>query len=737
MVYNIVISTDKRFSTGPGAPLANAWVFNPLTPISLNYIIGSALPPPLVIDTFIRDYLKDPLIDTLIKADSIENVVIRAKNTLFNGNVVWAVLSGEIFAATPAQPISSTDKTGYNLLNDLNVSNILTFQNLSLLTEGIYSGRIEFTAYNISSSFIKPILIDTVYFNYKIIVTQQALIAVAPTVLNFTVLRNQLLPAAQTVTVTQDGFWSLTLDNKFTASAAGVVDNSTATQTVITGTGNKSVSIGVTSAFNTLSGNLFQGQAVFKNSAGASAVVQINVSIVDTTAFKVTPESLYFEAVKGFTEADAQTINIIGFGAFTIEAPTWLTLSAASGTNTSNIIVTPLSAVNLSANTYTGVVKIKTNSTEVSIPVTYYVQGSVSSNLQSSNFNFTKDVEFINIRNANRDAENVVKLTLDVIVYSYLTHKETALSYVYVLPFFNYATNFHVGEIIERLLKKPVGVTDFNIANLDPAITFAAVYKPATVNATIDIIKRSTSEVIVTESLKNLWFVAGKKPASFVSNGAILSNNTFAKRVTAASKELVNFLVPDGIFEIQLQKNKEAAQTMASINSEGQNIFQYYIDFSAFKAADVVTISVLSAGNVFKKTYQLLPEGDYSNHIAFINQYNVLELFEFTGDYFLQSDIKKITHKYYKNLTEYIETLGSTKDVKLFINSGDLFKTDQIIIDEIVRSKKAWLLFNNKPAIELIPVDKKLTNFDSDQELYDFEIEFDINRAHDAENYSF
>ncbi|AXP79156.1 hypothetical protein CJ739_56 [Mariniflexile rhizosphaerae] len=731
MPYNIILHKAKKFSTGPGTPLVNDWVFVPSSGVEKNYVIGGALPGNLNIDTFIKNYLL---------TGSYGKVIVRAKiNTPGQvGNLNWATLSGPIAAATPAEPIGITDKTGYELTNlNLNVTNTVSFINTQLLTEGAYFGVIEFLVYNASDSLIQPVQIGAAVFSFVLNVMSQPLLSVTPTALVFSMIRNGALPASQNINITAGSSWIASTDKKVTLSEASTVDNSSATQTIITGTSNKTVSVGIASEINGFAGNKFETVIVIKEPVGTTRSVSVTVNILETDIFTITPKSLLFEAVKGFTEADAQAFQVSGFGAFTLTAPTWLNLSAYSGVSSGTFIATPISANNLSSKTYTGEIVLKTNVAEYILPVTYIVHGSVSTNLQSNNFNFTKDIEYINIRNANRDDENVVRLTLDVKVYSYLSHAETLLSYTYFLPFFEYNASFHIGEVIERLLKKPSKITDFNLENLDPEINFYPVYKPASVNAKIEIIKRSTAAVILTENLDYLLFVNGKKPASFISNGAILSNSKSIKRVTKTSRELLNFLVPAGGFEIKIQKNKEASETIASRNTDGHNIFQYYFDFAAYNPADVITLSVLSQGNVFKKSYQLITEGDYSNHIAFINQFNTLEVLELLGGYSLQSDIKKITHKYYKDLIEHIETLESTKDLRLLINTGNIFKEDQVVIDEMLRSKKAWLIFPDKPAIELIPLDKKLTNFDSDQELYDFELEFHINRQHDVENYTF
>ncbi len=730
MPYNIILSDQKEFSVSPGGtPLVNEWVFNPPSIIKINHVLGDPIPLPVIIDTYIKNYLS---------FESSDKIIVRVRNITSN-NTPWAVLSGPIVDETPEAPIGVLDKSGYLLAeNNLHVTNTVTFQNIQGLTSGKYWGLIDFQIYDVSDANLEPVFIDQIDISYLLTVSKTPILSVTPSSLVYSMLRGDELPSAQSLNITAPGSWVATVDKKVTLSEASAIDNSTPTQTIISGVGNKTVSVGLSSDIDSISGNIYNTAVIIKNNDGFEIAISLKVMIFEEDIFLFNSTQLIFNAVKGYAEAKPQSFEVSGFGAFTIKSPSWLSIDLTSGTHTGVFIATPISANNLSSGKYEDNIIVSSGNKDHKLPVTYIIEGIVSTELDGGDFNFSRDLQYLNIRNGNRDIDNIVKLILTIKVYDYISHKLKEIVLPSIIPFFEYGAALHIGEITERLFKKPYTLKAFDYENLIASPSqFFEVYKPASVNANIKIIKRSTATTIEEHNLLDMKFISGKKPSTFLNNRCLLSNNNFTKRVTKTSREILSFLVPFGGYTVTIKKNTTVSKIVSTQSTGSANIIRYAFNFSEFEPGDLIVVEIISGNKSYKKSYQLIPEGDYSNHIAFVNQFKVLELIEFTGGYNVNSNISHIKHTYYKNMVEVIESLRSDKSATFHINTGAIFKTDQITIDELLRAKKAWLLFKDKPAIELIPKDKKLTNFDSDQELYDFEVEFDINRSHDAENYSF
>jgi hypothetical protein len=85
---------------------------------------------------------------------------------------------------------------------------------------------------------------------------------------------------------------------------------------------------------------------------------------------------------------------------------------------------------------------------------------------------------------------------------------------------------------------------------------------------------------------------------------------------------------------------------------------------------------------------------------------------------------------------EVVRKLSSTKDLKLSINTGYITKQDIPYIDSIVSAKKAWIYISETEKIEIIPNTKSLIYDDVDREIISYELEFDINKKYNEENFT-
>jgi hypothetical protein len=61
----------------------------------------------------------------------------------------------------------------------------------------------------------------------------------------------------------------------------------------------------------------------------------------------------------------------------------------------------------------------------------------------------------------------------------------------------------------------------------------------------------------------------------------------------------------------------------------------------------------------------------------------------------------------YVDMVERLEHLSSSKEVKLYLNTGWLLFSDIDTIESLMRSKRAWLIQGNN-TISLRPISKKL-----------------------------
>jgi len=157
--------------------------------------------------------------------------------------------------------------------------------------------------------------------------------------------------------------------------------------------------------------------------------------------------------------------------------------------------------------------------------------------------------------------------------------------------------------------------------------------------------------------------------------------------------------------------------------------------FNDFTPGDIIDIRLAkNEVDFFVQQYVVFPDQAHSNHLFYMGENNVLEIFECTGALSFTSEYDNISRVTYTELVERMENLESNKEQKLLINTGWILKSNQSIVDAIIRSRRIWYV-NGTKIISLTSLSKQLVNEDSDQELYEYDLEFIINRENNGEVY--
>ena len=344
----------------------------------------------------------------------------------------------------------------------------------------------------------------------------------------------------------------------------------------------------------------------------------------------------------------------------------------------------------------------------------------------SSDFAFTlDDSRFLTITTLN---ENTF-FTLELIIryYDFYASEEKTKTLDYKIPLFNKSAIFNIGRIVHRVM-----------SSVGELSSTENQYKTAMVSITLkEYFFSDIDTVESSETITNIPFIAGILPKIKTGNFAVLSVNNEASRVTPKGTINVSFLLPNGTHELELLRNFEVINTETVVVSGLNNIITKRLIVADYNAApgDVFKWNIKTK-NVYKNII-VFPEVPKSNQLFFINEFKLLESIECTGKVLFSEDQSQVTHTYMRNFVEYEEVIETTKKNTLLINTGWVLKTDNVTIGSINRSPKAWFFINENEAIELIPVPKSFENFNSDQALYSYPLNFKINKSSDAQNYTF
>jgi hypothetical protein len=201
-------------------------------------------------------------------------------------------------------------------------------------------------------------------------------------------------------------------------------------------------------------------------------------------------------------------------------------------------------------------------------------------------------------------------------------------------------------------------------------------------------------------------------------------------------------LVKAGTYALHTYKNGILENSEILPNSN-EFILQKKITFENYNQGDVIKV-LLSVPNADvelqfpqEKVFHVVPSGPQSNFIEWENEFLLLDSINVTGEYSIKTDIEVQENRLYSNLVERLEHISNTSAIKFFINTGWLIQNDVDTIESLMRSKRIWLTASDGSKIELRPATKSLLKQDTQRELIEYALEFNINKSSNEKTYTF
>lgn len=642
-------------------------------------------------------------------------------------------------------PPLSIDTPG--LLTPMNVNGLQyeftpNFNNLALQTVGVRDFFIKYSIQGRLSTGIWEIVSEYEHI-IRLNVSNQ-LAVFTPTTLNYQHTKNTTLPSRD-VSITGP-LWKIQAPTSIDLSSVTVgvtigteLNEFGQNRNYASGSGDAVITATLTSSFNspTLSPGTYN--ETFRVLSGSTIVGTIPVTIViaSVSSLYSTPISLSFSAIKGIEEPINKLLFVFcSTSPYTIEKSSWLTMQVigvGSGGNATDFRVKPIPTSNMEPGAYVGFIKIKDTvdgiDIEVNIPVTYILEGFVTNPYPSGKLAFTLDQKFFNFSTTNFNTYMQLKSTIKV--YDFFTDIENTYEIAEKVPLFQGKGKINFGQTIHKLMRK--------LNNLNESLF---QYLPANFSMLTEEISIETGEVIRDAFLQEQKFVAGLSNDINYDIG-FLEFNKKPIRVTTNSIYIFNILTPDNSnYELRIFKNNNFIQSVPLGSSLG-HIMTKKISFDNFIQGDIVHVTLEVVGvfsideaSVPKKTFYVLPNQKYSWNIFWENEFLLQSVLECTGGLSSKSDFEYKTNNLFQNLVEVMEHIETTKISKITASTGWILSTQIDDIESLMRSKRVWFDLGYKQ-IELRPISKTKIDIDTDRELIEYSIEFQINRSYDQETYTF
>lgn len=337
---------------------------------------------------------------------------------------------------------------------------------------------------------------------------------------------------------------------------------------------------------------------------------------------------------------------------------------------------------------------------------------------------FTLDTKFFNFQSASADTYFQFDATIKT--YDFFTNVLHTNQINQKIVLFNGIQKINIGQLIHRLMRKFETPNDTLLQYKEAILKIVCTEK---LQADDSIIRSGTSA--------DISFIAGLSRG--LTNLGFLDFNPEPNRVTKNSFAYLNILTPAGGYELRTYKNGTLVGDAVALPASTGIVFCKKVTFATFEKGDRIdfVIDVYLENNVSrpKKTFVVFPEGNYSNHIVWEDEFLLQKALECTGTASIVPEGEFQSQTIYVDLVERLEHLSSSKSVKLNINTGWLAYSDIDTIESLMRSKKAWLIQGNT-FVNLRPIGKKLPEKDVENALIQFQLEFKINQTYNEETYS-
>lgn len=302
--------------------------------------------------------------------------------------------------------------------------------------------------------------------------------------------------------------------------------------------------------------------------------------------------------------------------------------------------------------------------------------------------------------------------------------------YNYQFPFFKGAAVKNIGKALTNFIDYEKNTTPSNVTyNSNLEISHPLNY------FNLSVKERKNDTDLVSFGKSNIPFVLGYKP-KVVDNKAILQHNDFS-RFTSKSFALISVFSQTGVFDYIIKKNN--VQVLSVVQSFGY-IKTIKLDFATYNAnaGDVFDFILIAGNEEIKKSFVIFPNTIDSINVVYIDSFGLNSCINFTGttksvNSEFVTKLENFKQSNFLHTRKYVEKESS----KIFLNTGFLLKNQALEIAELQKSSKAWIVVNDEKILELIPKSEKLNEVDSENYLYDYQIEFEINKTDYAQNYNF
>lgn len=451
-----------------------------------------------------------------------------------------------------------------------------------------------------------------------------------------------------------------------------------------------------TSVKPTISVGNYSDAIEFSLNNGSSNIVTINLEVVDdANDFDLSPKSFDFMVQKSPSEVKKGTVNITNPNNLQLSITAKPSYIDSAVINGNTLTFTTVKSSDLALGDYSGEIVVQSGSVTRKIAVKLKVLQALDSDFIGKSYYFALDPNKIVMQKTKPNAV-YVKMKLDMYFKGFGEEYHEIQSYDY--QYFNGKTEIYPGEEIQDFFIKCKDLDALKSPNFN--------YNLAFVNITIT--EHDDNDVQLSEfQINKLLFAPGKTPKCFPFYTDHQFRSCVKESVIRMSTDRITGKDALAAFGQKYQQAAQALSTAAEV-----------VSMNFIRKDFIEQNTVLEAGDI-----KIIPVPDIDNpvHIFWENKNLVFDWFTAA-----KKNQKSVEYEHLFNADDDASEKHGTKKKKTFtLNTGWILREEIDLIDDLISSRICFILIDGK-VIKAYPVSKKNELWDSEEYLFQMDLEFKI-----------
>lgn len=542
------------------------------------------------------------------------------------------------------------------------------------------------------------------------------------------------------IQITCPGDWSLLNSDEENLSSL-TVDGSR--EQHIYYTGNKTISIGLSVDVNELEPGIYRFSIWFyAPTTQGAATVWVVIKPTDLPGdVLVTPEELFFTMIKNQADADYQNVFVhsptaLEFYSLDPKFDGEISYVETPGSNFYFWKIKPKPASNFEGGEYLGFLGLSFDGEDYFVTLHLTVLADYDKDY-NKDFHFTKDNEILKLY-SDTQQDSYMRLTGEIKTYDNAGNVRV-FTREWSLAFVDGVAEINLGRELDGYINFINKSEDQILLSFGSYGKMRLLYRPLSIKIIAREILYEDEQIQNMFFLPYQYFLKGRKPV----NQWLTHWQKDAIRVTSKSVVQLNVLKLKG--EEEKMKVFRNGSLVTEIAPEVNHLaFQprflslpfFFNTLSGLEPGEKITFSYAKTS----RDFIVLPDGPQSLIVGWVSPFEVIETFEFTGAHSLPVNYNETTNEVFVDWVQVLKKVNSSHKQSFKINTGWIFKNNVKILDELMMSKRAFIYHSGSllssidwqgSALNVVPVAKSVVAFDSEQSLYQFEVEFVINHRNE------